>query len=321
MKNILKGKIKKEQLKFILGGALVFLLVMLAIFADVIFPNSQFALVIESTIGKFFNIVKLFSKYYVTILESAAILFFVWLLNKLLTLVVSLFVKKGKNSSMLGELLKSIIKYLGFVTAIFLILSAWGVETPTLLAGAGIIALAVSFGAQSLIEDIISGLFIIFEKQFSIGDVVQVGDFRGTVISLGIRITKLEDINGDIKIINNSDIRGAVNTSAHLSPAICNVSISYGEDIKRVEEVIKNNLVNIREKISDIKEGPYYRGVQSLSDSSVVIQMYAKCDELRRYQVTRDLNREMKILFDENNIQIPFNQLVIHMEKDKSDKE
>ncbi|MCK9575945.1 MAG: mechanosensitive ion channel family protein, partial [Clostridia bacterium] len=308
MFKFLKSKSKKERVNIIIVGCVVFVTIMLAILSDVIFPNSQFALIVENSIGKFFNIVGFFEQHYVTILESATILFFVWLLDKLLTFLLFLLIKKGGKGEMIGELFKSIIKYISFAIATFLILSAWGVETRTLLAGAGIIALAVSFGAQSLIEDIISGLFIIFEKQFKHGDVIEINGFRGTVISLGIRVTKLEDINGDIKLINNSDIRGAINTSSHLSPAICDISISYNEDIKKVEELIIKNLPNIKEKIKDIEEGPYYRGVQSLADSGVVIRIYAKTQELKRYQVTRDLNREMKILFDENHIGIPFNQ-------------
>jgi len=316
-----KSKSKKELISFFVVGAVVCITILLAVLSDIIFPGSQFALVIENTIGKFFNIVGFFEQHYVTILESAAILLFVWLLDKLLTFLLFLLVKKGGKSEMLAELFKSIVKYSGFAIALFLILSAWGVESRTLLAGAGIVALAVSFGAQSLIEDIISGLFIIFEKQFTHGDVIEINGFRGTVISLGIRVTKLEDVNGDIKLINNSDIRGAINTSAHLSPAICDISINYSEDIKRVEEIIIKNLPLIKNKIPDIEEGPYYRGVQSLADSGVVIRIFAKTQELKRYQVTRDLNREMKMLFDANNIGIPFNQLVIHVEKEKEGKE
>lgn len=198
-----------------------------------------------------------------------------------------------------------------------MILNAWGVETKTLLAGAGILALAISFGAQSLIEDTISGIFLLFEKQFAVGDVVQVGDFRGVVKSIGIRTTKLEDINGNLKIINNSDIRGAINTSAALSPAICDISISYEEDIRKVEEVITSHLEKIKSRIPDIQEGPYYFGIEKLADSAVVVRIYAKCPELKRYQVMRDINREMKLLFDEHGIQIPFNQLVVHINKEE----
>ena len=313
----LKATPKKEKIKLLILGISVLVLVLVTALADVLFPSSQFSLIVAGTVGKFFDIGGFFTTHYVTILESLTILFFVWLLYKLISLLLTIFVKKDSKGEMVAELLKSILKYLSVIVTGFLILSAWGVQTATLLAGAGIIALALSFGAQSLIEDIISGIFIIFEKQFSTGDVIEVGGFRGKVISMDIRITKIEDINGDIKIFNNSDIRGAINTSTHLSFAISNISISYSEDIKKVEKVIEKNLASIKEHIPDIVEGPYYRGVKSLADSSVVLEFYAKTKELKRYQVARDLNRELKIMFDENGIQIPFPQLVVHMEKEK----
>ena len=112
------------------------------------------------------------------------------------------------------------------IVGVFLVLSAWGVQTPTLLAGAGILGLALSFGAQSLIEDVIAGLFIIFEKQFQVGDIIQAHSFRGKVTEIGVRTTTLVDVNGDVLIINNSDLRQTINTSANLSPAICDISIA-----------------------------------------------------------------------------------------------
>jgi len=232
-------------------------------------------------------------------------------------LLLNVIIKKGGRLGVVAEICRSFLKYGIVIAGVFLILNAWGVETRTLLAGAGILALAISFGAQSLIEDTISGIFLLFEKQFAVGDVVQVGDFRGIVKSIGLRVTKIEDINGDLKIINNSDIRGAINTSAAPSPAICDISISYDQDIRKVEEIILANLPGIQSRIPDIVEGPFYKGVQKLADSAVVIRIYARCPELKRYQVMRDLNREMKLLFDEYGIEIPYNQLVVHMNKEE----
>lgn len=100
------------------------------------------------------------------LLESITIIIFMWLVSKILVLLIILFSRRGKRRETVGNLLKSVTKYLSVIIAIFLILSAWGVQTTTLLAGAGIVGLALSFGAQSLIEDVISGLFIIFEEQF-----------------------------------------------------------------------------------------------------------------------------------------------------------
>jgi len=311
-----KEKSKKEQTRIIIIASIIFVFLFLGIFAPIIAPNSGFANIINNSIGKFFNLSDFFVNNYVILLECLAIIVFIWILDKLMLLVVSIFTRKGHRSETIGNLLKSVVQYLAGIIAIFLILSAWGVQTPTLLAGAGIVGLAISFGAQSLIEDIFSGLFIIFEKQFSVGDVVQLGDFRGVVREIGIRITKFEDLNGDIKIINNSDIRGVINTSASLSPAICDISISYDEDVERVEQIIKENLSAIKENIPQIVEGPFYFGVEKLADSSVVLRVVAKTEELHKKSVLRGLNREMKMLFDKHKISIPFPQIVVHQEKD-----
>jgi small conductance mechanosensitive channel len=198
------------------------------------------------------------------------------------------------------------------------VLSAWGVETPTLLAGAGIIGLGLSFGAQSLIEDIIAGLFIIFEKQFVVGHIVEINDRRGIVREIGIRTTKIEDLNGDVLIINNSDIRGIINTSIELSTAISDVGIEYSEDIHKVEALLQKNLVEMKKKIPEIIEGPYYMGVEALADSSVVVRLQARCDEINKNRVRRAMNREIKLLFDQEGINIPFNQLVVHEIEEKS---
>ncbi|NLF49425.1 MAG: mechanosensitive ion channel family protein [Acholeplasmataceae bacterium] len=311
-----KEKSKKEKTRIIIIASIIFVFLFLGIFAPIIAPNSGFANIINNSIGKFFNLSDFFVNNYVILLECLAIIVFIWILDKLMLLVVSIFTRKGHRSETIGNLLKSVVQYLAGIIAIFLILSAWGVQTPTLLAGAGIVGLAISFGAQSLIEDIFSGLFIIFEKQFSVGDVVQLGDFRGVVREIGIRITKFEDLNGDIKIINNSDIRGVINTSASLSPAICDISISYDEDVERVEQIIKENLSAIKENIPQIVEGPFYFGVEKLADSSVVLRIVAKTEELHKRSVLRGLNREMKMLFDKHKISIPFPQIVVHQEKD-----
>ena len=129
---------------------------------------------------------------------------------------------------------------------------------------------------------------------------------------MGIRTTKIEDAGGDVKVINNSDIRTLINMTSKLSTAVCDVSISYSDDIEKVEKVLKDNLGQIKNKYKAIINGPEYVGVQSLSDSAVVIRITAECNEMMRYQVQRDINREIKIIFDKNNITIPFPQVVIH---------
>jgi small conductance mechanosensitive channel len=307
-----KNRSKEEKVRVIVLSSVILILILLGSLADVLFPNTTFSNIINNSIGKFFNIVKFVQNQYVTILESLTILIFVWILNHILLFLVNILTKKGHRGETVGKLMASVIRYTSFIIAFFLILSAWGVQTPTLLAGAGIIGLGLSFGAQSLIEDIIAGLFIIFEKQFVVGDIVEVNDRRGIVREIGIRTTKIEDLNGDVLIINNSDIRGIVNTSIELSQAISDISIEYEADLIKVEEVVKQHLNDIKKNIPEIVEGPFYMGIEQLADSSVVLRLTARCDEINKNKVRRAMNRELKLLFDREKINIPFPQLVVH---------
>lgn len=312
-------KIKKRKFKRSTGNPLfvaliVILFVAIGITADLYYADTFIGELINGSIGKFFNLFNFFENYYVVLLESITILIFIWVLSKLIHFFVKIFFRGTKRNKTIGIIFSGIMRYVLILSALFLILGAWGVEATTLLAGAGILGLAISFGAQSLIEDILSGLFIISEKQFAIGDVIEIDGFRGKVVEMSIRTTKFENISGDMKIMNNSDIRGAINTSSNLSPAICDIAISYTEDLERVEKVIYKNLEGIRERMVAIIDGPYYFGVQDLGDSSVILRVVGYVHEDKKLQAIRDLNREMKIIFDKNNIQIPFPQLVIHQE-------
>lgn len=314
-----KKKMKKGMLRMIIVLSIIAAVIIFAVVFGVVpaLSTTPFGVFVNNTVGKFFNVANLFVNNGMALLETAVIIFFVWALNEIVKIVIDLLIRRFSKKSTVWIIIRSIFKYGSVIVGVFLVLSAWGVQTPTLLAGAGILGLALSFGAQSLIEDVIAGLFIIFEKQFRVGDIIQAHSFRGKVTEIGVRTTTLVDVNGDVLIINNSDLRQTINTSANLSPAICDISIAYDEDLERVEKVILNNIEELKSKIPDIVEGPFYRGVQSLSDSSVVIRMYARTDELKKYQVTRDLNKEMKLLFDRNGIQIPFNQIVVHYEDKK----
>lgn len=315
-----KNRSKQEKVRTIVVGSIILVFILLGSLADVLFPNTTFSNIINNSIGKFFNILKFVQNQYVTILESFTILIFVWILNHILLFLVNVFTKKGHRGETVGKLMASVIRYTSFIIAFFLILSAWGVQTPTLLAGAGIIGLGLSFGAQSLIEDIISGLFIIFERQFVVGDIVEINDRRGIVREIGIRTTKIEDLNGDVLIINNSDIRGIVNTSIELSQAISDISIEYEADLVKVEDIVKKHLSDIKKNVPEIVEGPYYMGVEQLADSSIVMRVTARCDEINKNRVRRSMNRELKLLFDKEGINIPFPQLVVH-ESDHTKKE
>jgi len=297
--------------KWIVLGILI-IFILLGSLTGILFPGTAFASVIDSSIGKFFDVIGLIKNNYVNILESVAIILFIGILFYVISVIINLLTRNNSRRETIGILITSIAKFGCMVIALVLVLSAWNVPTPTLLAGAGIVGLAVSFGAQGLLEDVFAGLSIIFEKQFVVGNFVEVDNFRGEVIEIGPRNTRIKNIYGNILIMANSDIREIINLSEELSFAISDISIEYSEDLNKVEKIIKENLKTIGEKIPQIVAGPKYDGVDQLGDSAVIVRVIAHCEEKDRINVRRSLNKELKLLFDENNINIPFPQLVIH---------
>lgn len=217
--------------------------------------------------------------------------------------------KKGRA---IVDIFCSLIKYAAVIVLIFFALKTLGVDTTAILAGIGILGLIVGLGAQPLIADIIAGLFIVFEDVFDVGDIIVADGFRGTVKEIGIRTTKIEDAGGNVKVMNNSDLKAIVNMTNQLSLAVCDIGIEYGESLERVEAILAANLDAIKAAIPDIKEGPFYKGVAELGDSAVIIRFVARCDEDNKYQVERDMNRQFKLLFDRNDINVPFPQVVVN---------
>ena len=213
-------------------------------------------------------------------------------------------------------LVVNFLKWVVVIGAIFMCLSACGLKSEFSAAGAGIVALIIGLGSQSLVADILAGIFIVFEGDYQCGDIVILDGWRGEIQAIGVRTTKLMDAGGNIKIVNNSDIRSIINQTKELSLAKVYVSTRYEDRIENIEAVIADNLETIKEHIPAIVEGPFYKGVAELGESSVDLLFVAKCKETDIYQVQRDLNREIKIMFDNNNIGIPFPQIVVHKGED-----
>ncbi len=230
---------------------------------------------------------------------------------KLIKVVMSKGFGKTNKQITIIKLAISFLRWIIAIVAILLILAAWGVDTTTLLASAGILALVIGLGAQSLIADIIAGIFIVFEGDYQVGDIVVIDGWRGTVEEIGIRTTKVSDAGGNVKIVNNSKISSIVNQTHELSVAKCYMSIDYDESLERVELILKENLPLIKEHIPAIIDGPYYKGVAEFGPSSVNLLFMAICREEDIYQVQRDLNREMYLIFNKNDISIPFDQIVV----------
>ncbi|MDY5441265.1 MAG: mechanosensitive ion channel family protein [Candidatus Enteromonas sp.] len=230
----------------------------------------------------------------------------------LLDIIVRLVSPRSRRGKTISSLVKSLLHYAIVIITLGLILTAWGVNVAGIVAGVGIITLVVGLGCQSLVQDVVSGLFIVFDDYFAVGDVVIIDGFRGTVTYVGLRTTKLEDAGGNIKSITNSSISTVANLARIDSLAKVEMTAAYEEDVHRVEAIIATHLDDIRKKIPAITAGPFYKGISSFGDAGINYLIIANCKEADRFQVTRDMNREFYLLFVENNVNVPFNQITVN---------
>ena len=240
-----------------------------------------------------------------------------WAVYKVLMWILSLIKMPSRRAETLKGLLANVIRYAVVIFGIIFGLNILGADVLTVIAGLGILALVIGFGAQSLIEDIFAGLFILFEGRFFVGDIISVDGFRGTVKTIGIVSTQIEDVGGNVRIINNSDIRTLTNLSSVSSVAVSIVSIAYGADLIKAEKVIGELVQQMPAMYPDIfPKPPRYMGVEELNESSVDLKVVADVKEDNIYNARRLLNRELKLALDRANIEIPFPQVVVWQGKD-----
>ncbi|MBR0208975.1 MAG: mechanosensitive ion channel family protein [Oscillospiraceae bacterium] len=217
----------------------------------------------------------------------------------------------GTRSATIGHLLLSVVKYGGAIGAFFYCLYLAGMDTKSLLTSVGVLSLVIGLGAQSLIKDIIAGIFIVFEGEFRVGDIVTIDGFRGTVMDIGLRTTKIMGGEGNIKVYNNSEISGVLNMTKEASVAKCYISIEYGQDIDYVEAVLNRDLPSLAEKNPKILDGPTYLGVSNLEDSGVKLLVICRCNETDIWGVMRFMNREILRIFYQNDINVPFPNVTV----------
>lgn len=243
---------------------------------------------------------------------TAVIIFLTFLVIFVSNFITHLFDNGSRKAKTISSLIRSIVKYISIIAAVCFILVAWGVDVAGIIAGVGVLTLIIGLGCQSLIQDVVSGLFIVFDDYFAAGDTVIIDGFRGTIVEVGLKTTKLQDFGGNIKSITNSSILTVVNMSRMRSVCSIKLAISYNEDVERVEALVANECEKLKTKIPNITEGPWYKGIDSIGESSVNLLVLAFTDEANRFQVTRDLTREFYLLFKKHNVIIPYSQVTIN---------
>jgi small conductance mechanosensitive channel len=226
-----------------------------------------------------------------------------------------------KRAQTLGNILRHAFLIVIFFIAILTILGELGIQLGPLLATAGIGALAIGFGAQGLVKDVISGFFIILENQYRIGDAIEVAGVSGLVESVSLRKTVLRDLEGRVHTVPNGEIKVVSNLSKEWSRAVVDIGISYRDDVDHIIDLlgqIGRELAGEEPYQSAILESPQILGVERFGESQLVIRMIVKTMPLKQWEVGRELRRRIKNRFDEKGIQIPPpHRILFWEEKDK----
>jgi small conductance mechanosensitive channel len=219
-----------------------------------------------------------------------------------------------KRARTLASLLRTVGTTLVVLVASMMVLRELGLDITPLLAGAGVAGLAIGFGAQSLIKDVIGGFFILMEDQFHVGDVIQAAGVSGQVEQMTLRLTIVRDLSGTVHFIPNGEIKVVSNLTKEWSQVVLEIGVGYAEDVDRAiaalsavgEELAQDETLG---KL--LVEPPKVLGVESLANSQVTLRMLAKTLPLRQWEVARELRRRIKLRFDREGIAIPYPHHVV----------
>lgn len=224
---------------------------------------------------------------------------------------------KPSRANTVAEILNKVVKYVLYFLGIVIVLEMFNINTTSILATAGIGGLAIGFGAQSLVKDLITGIFIFLEDQYSVGDLVQIGTFQGNVEELGLRVTKLRDFSGELHIIPNSSIQIVTNKTRGPMRAKVTISVAYEENIDNVISVLEKVCDEIKLSNESISEGPNVLAVSDLGEYGVDITIIAKTNPGEQWNTEREIRKKVKEAFDRENIEIPYPKTILYGGKDK----
>ena len=211
----------------------------------------------------------------------------------------------------LRVLINNVTNYTIYFLAILMVLKQLGIDLQPVLVSAGVLGLAVGFGAQSLVRDVITGFFIIFEDQFAVGDTVTINNnFNGTVQEIGLRVTRIRSWTGEVHIFPNGQITQVTNFSIQNTVAVVDILVAHEEDLEQVEQVMKEAAQKVKEGTEDMVGDPQVLGVQAMGPTDVTIRVIAECKPNTHHAVTRKLRAVIKAEFDAKGIEIPYPKMV-----------
>jgi len=219
-----------------------------------------------------------------------------------------------QRTETLGSVLRSVAALVVYSIAGFMALSEFDVNLGPLIASAGIIGIAFGFGAQSLVKDFLSGIFMLIEDQYGVGDIVDVGDTTGVVEEVKLRVTKIRDVRGTLWHVPNGEIRRVANMSQEWARSVLDIEVAYDTDITHAMTVIKRVAVELWEEAlpnATVLEEPEIWGVERFGPDAIAIRLVLKVEPSEQWSTGREIRRRLKDAFDEEGIEIPFPQRTV----------
>ena len=228
-----------------------------------------------------------------------------------------------KRAETLSSIIRYVINVVVMLTSAVMILGEIGIEIGPILAAVGVLGLAVGFGAQSLVKDLISGFFILLEDQIRVGDVVQIAGKAGVVEKINLKMTTLRDLSGNVHFVPNGEITVVTNMTKVYSQYVFDIGVAYREDVDEVMQIMREvdeELRNDHDFKDDILEPLEVLGLDQFGDSALMIKARTKTKPIKQWRIGREFKRRLKQRFDEKDIEIPFPHVTLYMGKDKQDQ-
>lgn len=291
--------IKKKLIKLAICFVALLVLLTLSSITNLSLTFEEFLGEIKLTFGQIFSL--------------AIMVLAVTVAKQIVSLILGVCSFENHRAKTIVTIIKSVLQYVAWLVIICWGLHILGVDIGTIVASVGVLALIVGFGAESLIADVVTGLFMLIENQYNVGDIIEIDGYRGTVISIGIRTTSVQDSSGNIKIINNSSMKNILNRSDNNSVSVADFAIPYDTDLRKLEEKIPEILQTIYDNHTDMMEAvPKYVGVQALGASEIVLRFVADVREKDIYSAARVMNHDLLLAFRDVGVECPFPQLDVH---------
>ena len=252
------------------------------------------------------------------VITTICIILFAFLFYMALKQLISkVFLKKARHHSnkkviTLLTILTNVAKYIIIAIALLMILAAWGVDTKALVASLGVAGAVAGLAMQDMLKDFIGGADILAEDQFKVGDNIEIKGFRGNVIYLGMKITKIRAYTGEVKIIANRNINEVINYS--VMPAVCviDIGLSYDNSIEQAETVLQTAINNATKKVNYLKRPITILGIEELTNDSVVYRVEAEVAPMKNFEFNRIFLKEILKEAEANNLTLSYNKIDVH---------